>query len=100
MKILQNTIIYDEVICPNRSLFIRTKLAAPYVYHDYATYEMATFTRNVSAGNHFYPYISPSTDLCASHIDYFDTDTVNLESDYHFTAFYKLRYIYIYIYFL
>ena len=100
MKILQNTIIYDETICTNRSLFNRTKLAAPYVYHDYATYEMATFTRNVSAGNHFYPYISPSTDLCASHIDYFDTDTVNLESDYHFTAFYKLKYIYIYIYFL
>ena len=93
IKILQNTII---CICPNRSLFDRLKLAAPYVYHDYATYEMATFTRNVSAGNHFYPYISPSTDLSASHIDYFDTDTVNLESDYHFTAFYKLRYIYIF----
>ena len=98
MKILQNTIIYDETICTNRSLSSRTKLAAPYVYHDYATYEMATFTRNVSAGNHFYPYIFPSTDLCASHIDYFDTDTVNLESDYHFTAFYNLRYIYMYIY--
>ena len=94
IKILQNTII---CICPSRSLFDRLKLAAPYVYHDYATYEMATFTRNVSAGNHFYPYISPSTDLCASRIDYFDTDTVNLESDYHFTAFYKLK-IYIYIF--
>ena len=96
MKILQNTII---CICPNRSLSDRLKLAAPYVYHDYATYEMATFTGNVSAGNHFDPYIFPSTDLCASHVDYFDTDTVNLESDYHFTAFYNLRYIYIFTFY-
>ena len=98
MKILQNTIICDTTICTNHSLSGRPKLAAPYVYHDYATYELATFTGNVLAGNRFDAYIFPSADFCASHVDYFNTDTVNLESDYHFTAFYNLRYIYIYIF--
>ena len=33
-------------------------------------------------------------------IDHFDTDAVNLESDYRFTAFYELKYIYIYLLFI
>ena len=49
MKILQNMIICDRTICTNRSLSGRPKLVAPYVYHDYATCELATFTGNVSA---------------------------------------------------
>ena len=97
MRVLQNTIIYEETFC---SLPGKLKLAAPYVYPDYATYELATFAKNVWAGEHFDTYIFPSADFCAFPVDYLDTDTVNLESDYNFTVFYNLRYTYIYIYFL
>ena len=47
MKILQNTIICEETFCTNRSLSSRLKLAVPYVYLGYATYELATFSKNV-----------------------------------------------------
>ena len=57
MKVLQYTILCEETICTNRSPSGRLKLAAPYVYPDYATYALATFTENVLAGKHFDIYI-------------------------------------------
>ena len=54
MRILQNAITYEETFC---SLSGRLKLAAPYVYLGYATYELATFSQNVSAGKRLVTYI-------------------------------------------
>ena len=82
MKVLQNTIIRGVTILP----------------YYYATRESTTFTRNVSAGKHVDAYIFPSADFCASCVYCLDIYTVNIESDYNFTVFYNLRYIYIYIY--
>ena len=62
IKVLENTIICEETICTNRSLSGRLKLAAPYVYPDYATYALATFAKNVCAGKHLdilYIYFHP-----------------------------------------
>ena len=84
MKVLQNTIIRGVTILP----------------YYYATRESTTFTRNVSAGKHVDAYIFPSADFCASCVYCLDIYTVNIESDYNFTVFYNLRYIYIYIYIL
>ena len=96
MKVLQNTIICGVTNCTKRSPSSMLKLFAPY---GYATRDPITFGKNVSAGKHFNTYIFPSADFCASHVDYLNTDTVNLESDYNFTVFYNLRYIYIYLFF-
>ena len=95
-KVLQNTIICEETICTNRSLSGRLKLAAPYVYLDYATYALATFAKNVWVGKHLDIYIFPSADFCTSRVDYLDTYIVNLDSDDNFTVFYNLIYLYIY----
>ena len=78
VKVLQDTIIRGVTILP----------------YYYATHAPIPFTRNVSAGKHVDAYIFPSTDFCASRVDYLDTYTVNLESDYNFTVFYNLIYIY------
>ena len=96
MKVLQNTIICEETICTNRSLSGRLKLAAPYVYPDYATYALATFAKNVCAGKHLDLYIFPSADFCTYRVDYLDTYIVNLDSDDNFTVFYNLIYLCIY----
>ena len=61
MKVLQNMIICEENFCTNRSLSSTLKLATPYVYLDYATYELATFDKNVSAGKRLVTYIFPVT---------------------------------------
>ena len=95
MKVLQNTIICGVTNCTNRSPSSMLKLFAPY---GYATRDPITFGKNVSAGKHFNTYIFASADFCAFHVDYLDTDTVNLESDYNFAVFYNLRYIYIYLF--
>ena len=65
MKVLQNTIRCEETICTNRSLSGKLKLAAPYVYPDYATYSLATFAKNVWAGKHLdiYVYSHPRTSV-------------------------------------
>ena len=98
MKVLQNTIIRRVTIFTNRSPSSRLKLCSPYCCPDYATRAPTTFAKNVLAGKRLDAYIIPSADFCASHVDYLDTYTVNLESDYNFMVFYNLRYIYIYIY--
>ena len=64
--------------------------------HGYAILFLLTLTENVLAGKRLVTYISPFTDFWASRAYYLDTYTVNLESDYNFTVFYNLRYIYIY----
>ena len=69
-------------------------------YHGYSTRSPPTFARDVLAGKRLDMYISPFADFWASRVYYLDTYTVNLESDYNFTVFYNLRYIYIYIYLL
>ena len=97
MKVLQNTIICEETICTNRSLSGRLKLAAPYVYPDYATYALATFARNVCAGKHLDIYIFLSAEFCTFRVDYLDICIVNLDSGDNLTVFYNLIYIYIYI---
>ena len=73
MKVLQNTILCEETICTNRSLSSRLKLAAPYVYLDYATYELATFGQNVSAGKRLVTYIFPFAGFWAFRVYYLDT---------------------------
>ena len=95
MKVLQNTIICEETICTNRYLSGRLKLAAPYVYSDYATYELATFTKSVLAGKRLGIYIFLSADFCTFPVYYLNTYTVNLELDDDFTVFYNLIYLYI-----
>ena len=95
IKVLQNTIICEAAICTNCSLSGRLKLAAPYVYPDYATYVLATFAKKVWAGKHFDVYIFPSANFCTSQVYYLDTYTVNLELDDNFTVFYNLIYLYI-----
>ena len=69
MRILQNAIIYEETFC---SLFGKLKLAAPCVYLDYATYELATFSENVLAGKHLATYIFPFVDVWAFQVYYLD----------------------------
>ena len=68
-------------------------------YHGFSTRSPPTFARDVLAGKRLDTYISPFADFWASRVYYLDTYTVNLESDYNFTAFYNLRYIYIYLLF-
>ena len=99
MKVLQNTIICEETICTNRSPSSRLKLAAPYVYPDYATYALATFAKNVSAGKRLVTYIFPFADFCTSCVYYFDAYTINLELDDNFKVFYDLVYLYIFIFY-
>ena len=93
MRILQNAIIYEETFC---SLSGKLKLAAPYVYLGYATYELATFSKNVSAGKRLVRYIFPFADFWAFRVDYLDTYTVNLELDDNFKVIYALVYLYIF----
>ena len=100
MKVLQNTIICGVTICNNRSPSSMLKTCAPYYCSDYATRTPTTFARNVLAGKHLDVYIFPSTDFCASRVDYLDIYTINLESDVDFTVFYDLIYLYIYILFI
>ena len=101
MKILQNTIRRGVTIFSNHSSSsMLASPRAPYRYHDYSTRSPTTFAKNVLSGKHLDVYIFPSADFCASRVDYLDTYTVNLESDYNITVFYNLRNIYIYIYFL
>ena len=57
MKVLQNTIIYEETFCTNRSLSGKLKLAAPYVYPDYVTYALATLSKNIWVGKYLDIYI-------------------------------------------
>ena len=99
MKVLQNTIKCEETICTNHSLSSRLKLAALNVYPDYATYALATFTKNVLAGKRLVTYIFLFADFCTSPIYYLDTYTVNLELDDNFKVFYDLVYLYIYLFF-
>ena len=87
MKVLQNTIRRRVTIFNNRS---PASPCAPYCHPDYATRSPTTFSKNVLAGKHLDAYIFPSADFCASRVDYLDTYTVNLESDYNFTVFYNL----------
>ena len=84
MKVLQNTIIRGVTILP----------------YYYATREATTFSGNVSAGKHINAYIFPSADVYASWIDYFDTYTENLESEYKIMIFCKLVYLYIFAFYL
>ena len=65
--------------------------------HGYAILFLLTLTENVLAGKRLVTYISSFADFWASRVYYLDTYTINLESDYNFTVFYNLRYIYIYI---
>ena len=95
MKILQNTIRRGVTIFSNpSSSSMLASPRAPYRYHDYSTRSPTTFAKKVLAGKHLDVYIFPSADFCASRVDYLDTYTVNLESDYNFTVFYNLRYVY------
>ena len=99
MKILENTIICEETFCPNRSLSSRLKLATPYVYLGYATYELATFSKNVSAGKCLVTYIFPFADVWAFQVYYLDIYTVNLELDDNLKVFYDLVYLYIFTFY-
>ena len=99
MKVLQNTIIRGVTICNNCSPSSMLKTCAPYYCSDYATRAPITFARNVLEGKHLDVYIFPSTDFCASRVDYLDIYTVNLESDVNFTVFYVLIYLYIYTFY-
>ena len=93
MRILQNAITYEKTFC---SLSGKLKLAAPYLYLGYATYELATFSQNVSAGKRLVAYIFPFVDFWAFRVYYLDTYTVNLELDDNFKVFYALVYLYIF----
>ena len=84
MKVLQITIICGVTILP----------------YYYATRETTTFSGNVSAGKHINAYIFPSADVYASWINYFDTYTENLESEYKIMVFCKLVYFYIFAFYL
>ena len=55
-----------------------------------------TLIGNVLAGKRLDTYIFPYADFWASRVYYLETYTVNLESDYNFTVFYDLIYIYIF----
>ena len=79
MKVLQNTIIRRVTIFP--------------YYH--ATYELATFSKNVSAGKRLVTYIFPFVDVWAFQVYYLYIYTVNLELDDNFKVFYDLIYLYI-----
>ena len=100
MQILQNTIRRRVTIFSNRSPpSMLASPHAPYHYHYYSTRSPTTFAKNVLAGKHLDAYIFPSTDFCASRVDYLDIYTINLESDVNFMVVYDLIYLYIYIYF-
>ena len=78
-----------------------SELAKPLITtrcHGYSTLSEPTLTGNILAGKHLDTYIFPSADFWASRVYYLETYTVNLESDYNFTVFYDLIYIYIYLY--
>ena len=101
MKILQDTIIYEETFCI-ASLARSSKLARPLITtrsHGCSTLSYVTLTQNVSAGNHFYPYIFPSGDFCAFRVYYFDAYMVNLELDDNFKVFFDLGYLYIFTFY-
>ena len=88
-----------STIGTSSSLSGSSVLAEPLIttrYHGYSALLELTLTENVLAGKHLDTYISPFADFWASRVYYLDTYTVNLESDYNFTVFYNLRYIYIY----
>ena len=84
MEVLQNTIIRGGTILP----------------YYYATRESTTFPGNILAGKHINAYIFPSADFYASWVDYFDTYTENLESEYEIMIFYNLVYLYIFAFYL
>ena len=81
-KVLQNTIMREE---------------RGHVYPGYATYALATFTRNVCAGKHLDIYIFLSAKFCTFCVDYLDIYIVNLDSGDNLTVLYNLIYLYIYI---
>ena len=84
MKVLQNTIRRGVTILP----------------YYYATCETITFAGNVSAGRHIKAYIFPSADVYDCWIDYFDTHTKNLESEYKIMMFCELVYLCIFAFYL
>ena len=84
MKVLQNTIMREE---------------KGYVYPGYATYDLATFARNICAGKHLDIYIFLSADFCTFRVDHLDIYIVNLDSGDDLTVFYNFIYLYIYIMF-
>ena len=59
-------------------------------------YTEPEFARDVLAGKCSHAYIFPSADFWASCLYYLNTYIVNLETDYNFTIFCKLIYLYIY----
>ena len=96
MRILQNAITYEETFC---FLSGRLKLATPYVYLGYATYELATFSQNVSAGKRLVTYIFLFVDFWAFRVYYLDTYAINLELDDNCKVFYALVYLYIFTFY-
>ena len=86
MEVVHNTIIQEE---------------GGYMDPGYATCDLATFAkRTLLAGKCLVTYIFPFADFWASRVYYFDADTVNLELDDNFKAFFDLVYLYIYIFIL
>ena len=83
-KVLHNTIMREE---------------RGYVYLGYATYKLATFSQNVSAGKRLVTYIFPFTDFWAFRVYYLDTYTINFELDDNFKVFYDLVYLYIFTFY-
>ena len=57
-----------------------------------------TFPRYSFGGKRFNAYILPSMNVYASWMDYFDRYIRNLESEYRIMRFYKLIYLYIYVF--
>ena len=81
MKVLQNTIICEEIFC-TQILVSSSELAKPLITTrslDYSILSYVTLTQNVLAGKHFNTYIFPSADFCAFRVYYLDTYTVNLK---------------------
>ena len=77
--VLQNTIMRGVTILPCYCTALET----------------TTFAVNVFGGKHINAYIFPYANVYASWIDYFDTYTRNLESEYKIMIFCKLVYLYI-----
>ena len=101
MKILQDTIIYEETFCI-ASLARSSKLARPLITtrsHGCSTLSYVTLTQNVLAGKRSDTYIFPSADFCAFRVYYFDAYTVNLELDDNFKVFFDLVYLYIFTFY-
>ena len=87
-----------STIGTSSSLSRSSVLAEPLIttrYHGYSILLELTLTENVLAGKRLDIYIFPSADFWASRVYYLETYTVNLESDYNFTVFYDLVYIYL-----